>query len=68
MSFDADVPDHLAVVNQPRRALPTLDEMSIDGDRLFDSPSPQVGRPSLLEAALRAKRASNGNLLQLEIP
>lgn len=59
MSFDADVPDHLAVVNQPRRALPTLDEMSIDGDRLFDSPSPQVGRPSLLEAALRAKKASN---------
>lgn len=59
MSFDADVPDHLAVVNQPRRALPTLDEISIDGDRLFDSPSPQVGRPSLLEAALRAKKASN---------
>ncbi len=63
-----DVPDHLAAVHQPRRALPTLDETSIDGDRLFDSPGPRGGRPSLLEAALRAKRASNGNLLQLEIP
>ena len=62
-SFNANVPDHLAVVNQPRRALPTLDEMSIDGDRLFDSPKPQRGKPSLLEAALRAKKASKEDLL-----
>ena len=65
-SAPVNVPDHLAVVHQPKRALPTLDEMSIDGDRLFDSPAPK--KSSLLEAALRAKRASNENLLQLETP
>lgn len=55
--FSRTVPDHLAVVHQPTSALPTLDEMSIDGDRLFDSPKPKA-RNSLLEAALRAKNQS----------
>ena len=53
--FSKSVPDHLAVVNQPTNALPTLDELSIDGDRLFDSPEPKR-KNSLLEAALRAKK------------
>jgi len=48
------VPDHLAIVHQPTTALPTLDELSIDGDRLFDSPAPK-GKNSLLQAALTAK-------------
>lgn len=57
------VPDHLAIVHQPTTALPTLDELSIDGDRLFDSPAPK-GKKSLLQAALRARE----NAKSLESP
>jgi len=53
--FSKSVPDHLAItIHQPTKALPPLDDLSIDNDRLFDSPEPE-GRKSLLKAALRAK-------------
>jgi hypothetical protein len=52
--FSKSVPDHLAIVHQPNKALPPLDDLSIGNDRLFDSPEPERKNP-LLKAALRAK-------------
>jgi len=52
--FSKSVPDHLAIAYQPTRELLPLDELSIDNDKLFDSPEPE-GKNPLLKAALRAK-------------
>jgi hypothetical protein len=53
--FSKSVPDHLAIAHQPPTTeLLPLDELSIDNDKLFDSPEPE-GKNPLLKAALRAK-------------